>query len=171
MEEPCFDVNSACTAPSDADRSLLDRMAADSFPPFVLITQPEGITTPSISATSHRRSCSATQGSRSSATVIHRWPFLVETQLQHTAWSRSLSPRLPFPPGRSCRPGVRHPPMTESLQGLKAAWRMRGVSGSSATRRTLGRFGPSVSGWESRTSSTGTMCVTSEHGEHRGSSC
>jgi 3-oxoacyl-[acyl-carrier-protein] synthase-3 len=43
IEAPCFDVNSACTT-FGMQVDLLNRMATDKLPPFVLITQPEGIT-------------------------------------------------------------------------------------------------------------------------------
>jgi 3-oxoacyl-[acyl-carrier-protein] synthase-3 len=43
IETPCLDVNSACTT-FGMQIDLLDRMAADRLPPFVLICQPENIT-------------------------------------------------------------------------------------------------------------------------------
>jgi 3-oxoacyl-[acyl-carrier-protein] synthase-3 len=43
IDAPCFDVNSACTT-FGMQVDLLNRMAEEKLPPFVLITQPEGIT-------------------------------------------------------------------------------------------------------------------------------
>ena len=43
IDAPCFDVNSACTT-FGMQLDLLNRMAADRLPPFVLICQPENIT-------------------------------------------------------------------------------------------------------------------------------
>jgi 3-oxoacyl-[acyl-carrier-protein] synthase-3 len=43
IDAPCFDVNSACTTFA-MQVDLLNRMAADKLPPFVLILQPENVT-------------------------------------------------------------------------------------------------------------------------------
>jgi 3-oxoacyl-[acyl-carrier-protein] synthase-3 len=43
IDAPCFDVNSACTT-FGMQVDLLNRMAADKLPPFVLIVQPENVT-------------------------------------------------------------------------------------------------------------------------------
>ena len=165
IDAPCFDVNSACTT-FGMQVDLLNRMAADKLPPFVLITEPEGITR-------------AIDFSDRSAAVLfgdasHRRRPVdngegagnrrgVELRDERRGLGEGLdSLRLPLSPGRPCRPGVCHSPddrVPPGSQSGPGGW--GGVSDSSATRRTSGRSGPSASERGSRKSSTGTTCATS----------
>ena len=114
IDAPCFDVNSACTT-FGMQVDLLNRMAADKLPPFVLITQPEGITraidfSDRSSAVLFGDACTAAVLS----TTVKARVAVVESNCGTThaaALGEGVdSLRLPFPPGRPCRPGVRHPP-------------------------------------------------------------
>ncbi len=113
IDAPCLDVNSACTT-FGMQIDLLNRMAADRLPPFVLIVQPENITR---AIDFSDRSSAVLFGDASTAAVLSAdgqgAGGLCGIRLRDER--RGLGegddpPRGPFPPGRPCRSGVCHPP-------------------------------------------------------------
>ncbi len=123
IDAPCLDVNSACTT-FGMQVDLLNRMAPDKLPPFVLITQPEGITraidfSDRSSAVLFGDACSAAV---LSATVRSR-VAVVESNCgtNAAAWEKVSIPFAShFRQDGHAVQGFAIRRMTESLQALKA---------------------------------------------------
>ncbi len=178
---PCLDVNSACTT-FGMQIDLLNRMAADQTSAF-RAHRPAGRDHPRHRF--QRPSSAVLFGDGSTAAVLSasvkaRAAFVESgCGTNAAAWEKVTIPfACPFPPGRPCRPGVRHPPDDGVPPGpqSRAMADARAVSVSSATRRTWGRSGPSANGRGSRseqhwhnvvdfgnTGCAGAPAVLSEH--------
>ncbi len=123
IDAPCFDVNSACTT-FGMQVDLLNRMAADKLPSFVLIAQPEGITraidfSDRSSAVLFGDACTAAV---LSATVKAR-VAVAESNCgtKAAAWEKVSIPFAShFRQDGHAVQGFAIRRMTESLQGLKA---------------------------------------------------
>ena len=166
IDAPCFDVNSACTT-FGMQVDLLNRMAADRLPPFVLIVQPENITR---AIDFSDRSSAVLFGDGSTAAVLSasvkaRVAFVESScGTNASAWEKvTIPPAGHFRQDGHAVQGFAIRRMTESfgLSSPLCATTITAVSGSSATRRTWGRSGPSANGRGSRRRNTGTMWTNS----------
>ncbi len=137
IDAPCLDVNSACTT-FGMQIDLIDRMAANRLPPFVLAVQPENFTR-SIDFGDRSSAVLFGDGSTAavlSATVKARAAFLKSScGTNAKAWQKVMIPHS----GHFCQDGhavqgfaIRR--MTESVRSLREA------SGNDDGRSNGGRF-------------------------------
>jgi 3-oxoacyl-[acyl-carrier-protein] synthase-3 len=123
IEAPCLDVSSACST-FGIQVDLLNRMAADKIPPFVLITQPEAITR---AIDFSDRSSAVLFGDAASAAVLSatvkaRVAVLESNRGTHAAaWEKVTVPfGSHFRQDGHAVQGFAIRRMTESIQGLQA---------------------------------------------------
>jgi len=179
IDAPCFDVNSAC-ATFGMQVDLLNRMVAEKLSPFVLITQPEGITRAidfgdRSSAVLFGDACTAAV---LSASVKARVAVLESNRgTQASVWEKVSIPFAShFRQDGHAVQGFAIRRMTESLQGLKAGLADKGRFRFIGHQANLGalqtvceRAGvPEERHWHNvsefgNTGSAGASAVLSEH--------